>query len=98
MTTRGRRAVAVGRILVELTLAAFAIWLVVQNALLLWHGPWAVTPPALVLAGALLKTGRILITALWPWPLMIFAISAMLGAALTAGLLGGIATREARRV
>lgn len=97
MTTRGIRATAVLRIVAELTLAAFAIWLVVQNALLLWHGPWAVTPPALVLAGALLKTGRMLLSALWPWPLLIFAVSSMLGAAIAAGLLVGVAPKEASR-
>ena len=97
MTPRVVRAAAIARIVLELLLAAFAIWLVVQNALLLAFDPWATTPQLLVLAGALLKVGRMVLAALWPWPLMIFAFSAMLGTALTARLLAGIEPKEARR-
>lgn len=99
MTTHGIRAASIARILVELTLAALAIWLVVQNVMLLSVGSWASPPAALVLASVLFKTAKILIAALWPWPLMIAAVSAMLGAAIAAALLGGAAARakEAHR-
>lgn len=95
MTTRGIRAADVARIALELILATFAIWLVVQNTLLLWQGPWA--PHALAVAGVLFKVARMLVAALWPWPLMILAVSSMLGAAIAAGLLGGVAAKEVRR-
>jgi hypothetical protein len=50
-----RQLIEIARVAVELVLASFAVWLVVQNAVLLLLHPWKSTPAPLVVAGALFK-------------------------------------------
>lgn len=86
------RSAAVARLAIELMLAAFAAWLVLQNTLLLALDPLAVRPPAWVAAAALVKALGLVALAVWPW-----AVAAAAGFALCAGLLavGLLARRRA---
>jgi hypothetical protein len=88
--SRGR----IARLIVELALVSFTLWLVAQNAMLLVLNPGKETPAPLIVLGAALKVAMVLVERLWPW---------MLGAALAAGLMAAALThaparREVRHV
>jgi len=67
MSDRRLKPAAIARLLLELALATFTMWLVVQNALILALDPWKAPPPALLVLGSLIKVSATLIAALWPW-------------------------------
>lgn len=64
------RGAEVGRLALELVLASFACWLVIQNTLLLAFDPWASRPVALVAAGALMKAAGLVLASVWPWAVL----------------------------
>lgn len=93
MTSRRLSPASVARLLLELALAAFTIWLVVQNALILALEPWKSPPPALLVVGSLIKVAATLVAAVWPWAVVLL----LLAAAIIAGLTRGVPVRgEAR--
>jgi len=57
----------------ELTLAIFAVWLVVQNVVLLAFVPWAELGPVMVVANALIKAAFMVMAPLWILPLAMLA-------------------------
>ena len=63
----------------ELSLAVFALWLVVQNLLLLAFVPWAKLGPIMVVVNAIIKAAFFVMAPLWALPVV-----AMLGAVVTA--------------
>lgn len=77
------RPAAIARLALELTLATFTMWLVVQNALILALDPWKSPPPALLVAGSLIKVSATLIAVLWPWMLVMLLVASALIAGLT---------------
>ncbi len=85
MHSRNIEVGMLARVVVELALATFTLWLVVQNAALLLIHPWKEAPAALVVAGALVKLSVHLLGVLWPW---------MLVAAPTAGAMLVALTRQ----
>jgi len=72
------RGSEVARLALELMLASFACWLVIQNTLLLAFDPWASRPVALVAASALVKAAGLVLASVWPW-----AVLAAVGSGLT---------------
>jgi hypothetical protein len=83
MRSPNRRLVEVARVAVELVLATFAAWLVVQNAALILMHPWKETPAPLVVAGALLKVALHLASVVWPWVLVAAPTAAVIVLTLT---------------
>ena len=57
----------------ELTLAIFAVWLVVQNVVLLAFVPWAELGAVMVVANALIKAAFMVMAPLWILPLAMLA-------------------------
>lgn len=90
MSSRRFQPAALARLLLELALATFTMWLVVQNLLLVVLEPWKSPPAALLLAGSLIKISATLIAALWPWALALLLIAG----ALLAGLMRRVPVRE----
>lgn len=80
MTRASLRAARIARVALELLLATLALWLVVQNALLLAASPWKATPAALVVVEALGKVGFAVLRTIGPWAALA-AIAAGLGMA-----------------
>ncbi len=87
------RPASVARLALELALATFTLWLVVQNAALLLYGAPG-SPRAFVLLGALLKALVTVLGAVWPWSLVALALVGAPVAALLARL---FEDREERR-
>lgn len=83
MSERRWKIGSLARLALELALATFTMWLVVQNALILALEPWKTPPPALVVAGSLIKVSATLIAALWPWVAAALVVAAALIVALT---------------
>lgn len=77
---------ALARLLLELALATFTMWLVVQNALILALEPWKAPPPALLVLGSLVKVSATLVAALWPWVAVAMLAASALIVALTRGV------------
>ena len=74
---------AVARLMLELALATFTMWLVVQNALIVALEPWKTAPQALVVLGSLIKVSATLVAALWPWVAVAMLAASALIVALT---------------
>jgi hypothetical protein len=77
------KAGAIARLALELALATFTMWLVVQNALILALEPWKPAPPALLVLGSLIKVSASLVAALWPWVVAALVAASVLIVALT---------------
>lgn len=76
------------RITIEVLLASFACWLVVQNALLLALDPWALRPAVWAAIAAIFKAAGLVLALVWPWLALgaigLAAAVAVLAARLTA--------------
>jgi len=94
MTDLDLRIGALARLAVEAVLAMFALWLVVQNAALLFMHPWKDAPAPLVVVTALVKVLVHLAGVLWPWVL----VAAPIAAAILVALARGVRESEVRHV
>lgn len=83
MSERRLRPTALARFALELALATFTLWLIVQNVLIVVLEPWKAPPAAIVVAGSVVKIALTVIAAVWPWLLAAAVIAAVLIAGLT---------------